>query len=65
MNNPLRTSCLKILLTKFSKAFVIVPGGYGTLDELFEILNLIITHKLENLPVILFGVDDFEALTPF
>jgi uncharacterized protein (TIGR00730 family) len=45
----------KLMLVKYSYAFVVMPGGYGTLDELFEILTLIQTGKVENFPVILMG----------
>jgi len=55
----------KVLLTKFSIAFVIAPGGYGTLDELFEMLNLIVTSKLKKHPVILFGTKYWQPLMTF
>ena len=45
----------KVLLFKYSYAFVGLPGGIGTLDELFEALTLIQTGKVQNFPVILFG----------
>jgi uncharacterized protein (TIGR00730 family) len=45
----------KVLLVKYSFAFVVMPGGYGTLDEFFEALTLIQTHKIKNFPVIIFG----------
>ncbi len=44
----------KTLLTKYSKGFVIMPGGFGTLDEFFETLTLIQTGIIENFPVVLF-----------
>lgn len=47
--------CRKVLFAKYSKAFVVFPGGYGTLDELFEALALIQTERIEPFPVILFG----------
>ncbi len=45
----------KVLLFKYSYAFVALPGGIGTLDELFEALTLIQTRKIQNFPVILIG----------
>ncbi|MES2708004.1 MAG: TIGR00730 family Rossman fold protein [Verrucomicrobiota bacterium] len=47
----------KTLLIKYSYAFVVMPGGVGTMDELFEALTLIQTKKIRNFPVILIGVD--------
>ena len=47
----------KTMFVKYSNAFVIFPGGYGTLDELFEALTLIQTRKIKNFPVVLFGKD--------
>lgn len=45
----------KLAFVKYSCAFVCLPGGFGTLDELFEALNLKLTHKMEPFPVILVG----------
>ncbi len=45
----------KMMFMKYSVAFVIFPGGYGTIDELFEALTLAQTEKIEHFPVVLFG----------
>jgi uncharacterized protein (TIGR00730 family) len=45
----------KVMLVKYATAFIIIPGGLGTLDELTEILTLMQTHKIKPFPVILFG----------
>lgn len=47
----------KTLLIKYSYAFVIVPGGFGTLDELFEAMTLIQTKKIKDFPIIIMGKD--------
>jgi uncharacterized protein (TIGR00730 family) len=52
----------KVLLVKYSYAFVVMPGGMGTLDELFEALTLIQTGKIKNFPVILFGTEYWKNL---
>lgn len=52
----------KIAFCKYSKAFVVMPGGVGTLDELFEVLTLIQTHKMPAIPVILFGREFWQGL---
>lgn len=52
----------KTMFVKYSEAFVIFPGGFGTLDELFEALTLIQTRKIQNFPVILFGRAYWQGL---
>lgn len=52
----------KVLLVKYSFAFIVMPGGYGTLDEYFEALTLIQTHKIKNFPVVIFGRDYHKEL---
>jgi uncharacterized protein (TIGR00730 family) len=52
----------KMMFVKYSDAFIIFPGGFGTLDELFEALTLIQTHKIHNFPVILFGGDYWKEM---
>ena len=68
--NPYQTRSLKFkyffvrktMFVKYSNAFVIFPGGYGTLDELFEALTLIQTRKINNFPVILFGSEYWRGM---
>jgi uncharacterized protein (TIGR00730 family) len=50
------------MFVKYATAFIVFPGGYGTLDELFEALTLIQTGKVRNFPVILFGQDYWSGL---
>ena len=52
----------KTMFVKYSQAFVIFPGGFGTMDELFEALTLIQTGKVKNFPVILFGKSYWQGL---
>lgn len=52
----------KVLLLKYSYAFVALPGGLGTLDELFEVLTLIQTGKVQSFPVVLMGRDYWASL---
>lgn len=55
----------KVMLVKYSCAFVLMPGGFGTLDEVFETLVLIQTKKIEQFPVIVMGTDFWEHLQSF
>ena len=52
----------KTMFVKYAQAFVILPGGFGTLDELFEALTLVQTHKVTRFPVILFGGQYWKGL---
>lgn len=52
----------KLMFVKYSCAFLIFPGGFGTLDELFEALTLAQTHKIPHFPVLLFGGGFWEGL---
>jgi len=52
----------KVLLSKYSYAFVVLPGGYGTLDEFFEAITLIQTDKIKHFPVVLFGKEYHKKL---
>jgi uncharacterized protein (TIGR00730 family) len=55
----------KVMLTKFSRAFVVMPGGLGTLDEFFEMATLIQTRKMSTLPMILYGTAFWAPLIDF
>lgn len=52
----------KVMLVKYSQAFVVMPGGFGTMDELFEALTLIQTGKVRNFPIILYGTEYWKGL---
>jgi uncharacterized protein (TIGR00730 family) len=52
----------KVIFVKYSQAFVIMPGGFGTLDEFFEALTLIQTKKIARRPIVLFGVAYWKGL---
>jgi uncharacterized protein (TIGR00730 family) len=68
--NPYQTLALKfkyffvrkMMFVKYSEAFIIFPGGFGTLDELFEALTLIQTRKIRDFPVVLFGTKYWEGM---
>ena len=55
----------KVLLVKYSSAFVVMPGGFGTLDEDFEVATLIQTGKLERFPIVGMGLDFWTQLRRF
>jgi len=55
----------KLMLVKYSYAFVALPGGFGTLDEIFETATLIQTGKIEEFPLVLMGRDFWRPLTEF
>jgi hypothetical protein len=52
----------KVMFVKYAKAFVILPGGYGTLDEFFEAINLIQTERINKFPVVLFGSEYWKGM---
>jgi uncharacterized protein (TIGR00730 family) len=52
----------KVIFVKYAKAFVIMPGGYGTLDEFTEAVNLIQTQRIAKFPVVLFGTEYWSGL---
>lgn len=52
----------KLMFVKYSQGFIVLPGGFGTLDELFEALTLIQTHKIGRFPIVLVGTDYWKGL---
>ena len=52
----------KLLFVRYASAFIVLPGGFGTLDELFEALTLIQTRKITNFPVVLVGTEHWAGL---
>jgi uncharacterized protein (TIGR00730 family) len=54
-----------VMLVKYSSAFVVLPGGYGTLDEMFETLTLIQTGKIERFPIVAMGSDFWNHVRGF
>jgi uncharacterized protein (TIGR00730 family) len=55
----------KVMLVKYSSAFVVMPGGFGTLDEAFEIATLMQTNKIEHFPLIAVGSEFWDELIDF
>ena len=55
----------KVMLVKYSYAFVALPGGFGTLDEMFEVATLVQTGKVKEFPIVLLGQDYWRPLTDF
>jgi uncharacterized protein (TIGR00730 family) len=55
----------KVMLVKYSYAFVALPGGFGTLDEIFETVTLIQTGKIREFPIVLMGMDFWQPLVDF
>lgn len=53
----------KVMLIKYSYGFIVMPGGVGTMDELFQALTLIQTKKVTNFPVVLIGTDYYKDVT--
>ncbi len=54
--------CRKVMFLKYTSAVIVLPGGFGTLDELFETLTLVQTHKSTVLPVVLMGLSYWKGL---
>ena len=55
----------KLMLVKYSHAFVLMPGGFGTMDEIFETATLIQTHKIRDFPLVLVGTHYWDELLDF
>ncbi len=52
----------KLMFTKYSQGYIVMPGGFGTLDELFEAMTLIQTHKMVKFPIVLIGSEYWNGL---
>jgi uncharacterized protein (TIGR00730 family) len=55
----------KVLLVKYSYAFIILPGGFGTMDEFYETLTLVQTKTISNFPIVLFGKEYYQPLVDY
>jgi uncharacterized protein (TIGR00730 family) len=55
----------KLMLVKYSYAFIALPGGFGTLDEIFEVANLVQTKKVQQFPLVLMGREYWQPLLDF
>jgi uncharacterized protein (TIGR00730 family) len=55
----------KVMLVKYSRAFVVMPGGVGTLDEAFETITLVQCHKLDRFPIVAMGSDFWGEMRNF
>lgn len=55
----------KLMLAKYSYAFITLPGGFGTMDEIFEVATLVQTGKIKDFPIVLMGVDYWQPLIDF
>jgi uncharacterized protein (TIGR00730 family) len=55
----------KVMLVKYSYAFVVMPGGFGTMDEIFETLTLVQTKKIHDFPVVIMGTDYWQPVVDF
>jgi len=52
----------KVMFVKYAQGFIVFPGGFGTLDELFEVLTLIQTHKIDSIPIVLIGREYWHGM---
>ena len=55
----------KVMLVKYSYGFIVMPGGYGTLDEVFETATLVQTRKIEDFPIVLMGTEFWQPMLGF
>src|ERR1700749_3280111 len=53
---------MEVMLVKYSYAFIIMPGGFGTMDEFFETLTLVQTRSINDFPIVLFGKEYYQDL---